>query len=241
MITNDSRVSVNDALKDSYDSYYSEGENEWRELGAKHKVNNIIEMCSSIPHATIIDIGAGEGAVSAEISKREFCSNINCLEISKSGVEVIRKRNLPNVKEAHEFDGYQIQYPDTQFDLAVVSHVLEHVEHERLFLYEVKRVAKYIFIEVPLEDTLRLPANYVPSRVGHINFYNYMTIRHLLQSSGLEVIDQRLYDTPLDVHMFTGKVKGIAKFAIRRCVNSVSVRLSARIFTYHCGLLCRSA
>jgi hypothetical protein len=53
----------------------------------------------------------------------------------------------------------------------------------------------FIFIETPLEDTLRLADNHATSRVGLINFYNYMTIRHFLQSSGLEVLNQRLYDT----------------------------------------------
>jgi SAM-dependent methyltransferase len=238
MVANKCFSLINQALQDNYDTYYVDGESEWRKLGAKHKVNNIISMCSSVRHTRILDIGAGEGAVSAELSRREFCSEITCLEISKSGVDVIRNRQLPSIKEAKTFDGYRIPYADNNFDLAIASHVLEHVEHQRLFIYEAMRVAEHLFIEVPLEDTLRLPRNYKPDRVGHLNFYNYKTVRRLLQSCGLEVLDQRLFDTPLDVHTFSGKMKGTIKFIIRRAADTLSHQLSGRLFTYYCGILC---
>ena len=159
-------VSVTKALRDNYDTYYVDGESEWRKLGAKHKVNNIVSMCSSVPHSSVVEIGAGEGSISAELSRREFCSNISCLEISESGVDVIKNRKLPCIIDVRIFDGYNIPYPDNHFELAIASHVLEHVEHQRLFIYEAKRVAKYLFVEVPLEDTFRLPRDYKANKVG---------------------------------------------------------------------------
>lgn len=40
---------------------------------------------------------------------------------------------------------------DGSFDLAIQSHVLEHVEYPRVVSHEAARVADYVFVEVPLE------------------------------------------------------------------------------------------
>lgn len=227
--------------QENYDGYYADGASEWRRLGATHKVDNIILMCSSVSHSDIVDIGAGEGAVSAELLRRQFCSSITCLEISESGVDAIRKRNLPSIKEVLKFDGYRTPYPNEHFDLAILSHVLEHVEHQRMLIYEAKRIAKHLFVEVPLEDTIRLPQDYELDTVGHINFYNYKTARRLLQTCGLEVLDQRLFNVSLDVLTFKAKTAGTGKFLVRSIANALSPSLASRVFTYHCGMLCRSS
>jgi hypothetical protein len=43
---------------------------------------------------------------------------------------------MRNLAEARTYDGYRIPYGDKRFDLAVLSHVVEHLEHPRLLLYE---------------------------------------------------------------------------------------------------------
>ena len=68
-------------------------------------------------------------------------------------MEAIRAKNIPGLFDCKVFDGYTIPYDDNAFDLVVLSHVVEHVEHPRKLLYEAKRVARYVFIEVPLEAT----------------------------------------------------------------------------------------
>ena len=241
MNSSSDRIEVNADLQAAYDSYYEDGTSEWRALGAKYKADNIINMTVGIPHNTVLDIGAGEGAVSAMLLQREFCPEVSCLEISDTGVKAIENRNLSRVVDVRKFDGYSIPYRNKTFDLAIASHVLEHVEHERVFLYEAKRVAKYVFIEVPLEDTFRMPKNYKANKEGHVNFYNFRTIRHLLQSSGFEVLDQRLLPHSLEVHKYSqGRLKGTMHWGVRAVCDKIHRGLTARMFTYHCGILCRS-
>jgi ubiquinone/menaquinone biosynthesis C-methylase UbiE len=250
LLTKGDPVLVNHALKQNYESYYedskfSERERAWRQLGARYKANHVIEICADVPHRNILDIGAGDGAVSAELSSRGFSSDISCVELSTTGVEAIKRRNLSTISDVQAFDGYHIPYPERHFDLAFASHVLEHVEHERLFIYEAMRVSKYLFIEVPLEDTLRKPLDYTPMRaryvdqeVGHINFYNYKTLRHMLQTCGGTVIDQRLLKSPFAFHRFHGRARDYLEFVVRRMFDSVSLSISARLFSHHCGILC---
>lgn len=225
-------------LQENYDRYYSPRDTAWRELCARYKAANIVALCGRIQPATLVDIGAGDGSVSAALATSRFGAEIHCLEISSSAIDAIRLRAIPRVSGVTQFDGYHVDFPDKHFDLGIASHVLEHVEHERAFLSEAGRVCKYLFVEVPLEDTLRLSRDYRPSSIGHINFYSYKTLRRLLQTCGFEVIEQRLFDIPLAVHRFESGWRGVAKFAVRKPFAMISKRLGSKFFTYHCAVLC---
>jgi ubiquinone/menaquinone biosynthesis C-methylase UbiE len=87
------------------------------------------------------------------------------------------------------FDGYHIPFDDNEFDLVILAHVLEHVEFERMLLREIKRVSKYVVIEVPcdyrfgVDKRMKHFLNY-----GHINMYTPSSVRFLVQSEGFEVL-----------------------------------------------------
>ena len=228
------------ALQEKYDGYYS-GESEWRSLGARGKVENIVALCRGISPDNILEVGAGEGSILERLAAIGFGGKYWAAEISDSGVAAIRDRGIENLAEVTKFDGYALPYEDGEFDLCIASHVLEHVEHERLFLREIARVASHVFIEVPLEDTWRLGQDGIHNSIGHINFYNSASVRRLVESSGLEVIEQRLFDVSLPMMTFHNRPLGLVKYVIRRSAFLISATLASKVFTYHCCLLCRKA
>ena len=231
---------VRPTLQQKYDAYYH-GESEWRRLGAKDKAIHVVELCQGISYETILDVGAGEGAVLERLSALGFGKSYCAAEISDSGIATIKARKIENLTEVVKFDGYSLPYEDRKFDLCIASHVLEHVEHERLFLNEVARVARYVFIEVPLEETWRLGQAGIHNEIGHINFYNLASVRRLVESCGLEVIEQKLFDVSLPMMTFHNRPLGLLKFLIRRSVFTMSPRLASLLFTYHgCLLLQKS-
>lgn len=228
---------VSTKLKENYDSYY-DGESKWRALGAIDKVANIVNLCGSLPHDTILDIGSGEGAILKHLSDLNFGKNLYSIEISESGLGMIRRRNIARVRECQLFDGYRIPYPQRHFDLAVLSHVLEHVEHPRMLLYEMSRVAKFAYIEVPLEDTLQLKREFVFDRVGHINFYSWKTIRHLVQSCDLRIISQKVTNPSPRMYQFRSGRTGVLKHGIKELLLRTSPPMARKLFTYHCSIVC---
>jgi len=160
------KITISDHLRTNYQDYYEDGDSEWRRLGAIGKVNNIVSLCGDLPHSSILEIGAGEGSILKRLSELEFGEELYALEISPSGVETIKNKRISRLIECKVFDGYHVPYDSDRFDIAILSHVVEHVEHPRQLLYEASRVAKYVFIEVPLEDTVRLPRDFVFDKVG---------------------------------------------------------------------------
>src|SRR5436305_623650 len=145
--------SVSELLLENYANYYTEDIRQWRRLGAADKAANIIKLCAAVPHERVIEVGCGEGAVMAELLKQGFCREILGLEISPSAVRIAADSGL-NVRL---FDGDSIS---ESADLVILTHVVEHLEHPRKLLYAASSAAPHIFVEVPLEDNLRLPADY---------------------------------------------------------------------------------
>ena len=196
-------ATVTDNVIDAYNDFYTGNELEWRMLGAKSKALNLVEVCKNIKHTKVLEVGAGDGSILHYLNEWDFADELYALEISESGVSVIESRNLSKLKAVSSFDGYTIPYEDDSFDLVVLAHVLEHVEHERILIRELKRVAKYLVIEVPLDYRFG-----VDKRMkhfldyGHINMYTPTLIRFLLQSEGLIVEADKASLTPVETIKF---------------------------------------
>jgi SAM-dependent methyltransferase len=146
---------------------------------------------------------------------------------------------MASLVECRQFDGYDVPYGDGAFDVAILSHVLEHVEHPRLLLNEAARVCRHLFIEVPLEHNRKLPPDFVWDSVGHINYYTAQTIRLLVQSCGHEVIEQRQTNPARRQYQYRLGAKGNVVFALKEIGLHLAPRAAQRMWTYHSSLLVR--
>ena len=234
-------IKTNNELLENYDDYYyDKSETAWRELCARRKAENIINCCKGHVFDRVLEIGAGEGAILQNLSKRNFSKELYALEISNSGVESIVGRNILQMKDVLVFDGYSTNFPDNFFDLVILSHVVEHVEHPRLLLYEANRISKYVFVEVPLEDNWATKENFVFNKVGHLNHYNPTTIRFLLQSSGFDIVKEVVSNPIRKIYVFKQGVVGSIKFFIKEAALFIFSKLSPKIFTYQSSILSKS-
>jgi len=180
---------VSDSVKTAYDEFYQKHDEAWRMLGARYKAQHIIDVCKGHNFKKVLEVGAGDGSILKLLAEKNFAPEYHAVEISESGVEHIKTRDIPNLKSVQIFDGYRLPFEDNSFDLIILSHVLEHVEHERILLRELKRVAEYCVIEVPLDYRPN-----VDKRIkhflayGHINMYTPTSLRYLLKTESFEVV-----------------------------------------------------
>src|SRR5258705_1760919 len=202
-------IGLSERLKENYEEYYVDGDSRWRWLCAVGKAEVTASPCGALPRRSVREIGAGDGCIVRRLSELSFSDAFHALEISASGVASIEGAAIPRLVECKLFDGYHIPYEDQRFDLAILSHVIEHVEHPRQLLYEASRVAKRVFVEVPLEDTLRMPNDFVFDPVGHINFYSRKSIRRLAQSYELRVVREKVTTPAKGAYIYrSGGIKG---------------------------------
>jgi len=182
-------VNTGENLKTAYDSYYENNDETWRMLGAKYKVQHILKVCEGRTFNKVLEVGAGDGVILKLLADMNFAPELHAVELSASGVERIKERNIPAIKSVQEFDGYHLPFEDESMDLIILTHVLEHVEHERLLLRELKRVAKMILIEIPRDYKTGVDARIKHFLAyGHINVYTPTSLRYLLLTEGLEIV-----------------------------------------------------
>jgi SAM-dependent methyltransferase len=232
-------------LVEHYADYYgADALTRWRDLGASDKARNIVSLCSSLfpGRPTVLDIGCGDGAVIGALDRIGFGSSYVGLEISPSGLGVAQRRTYQAPTSFNLYAGTELPVGSGSFDLAVLSHVLEHVEDPRHLIREASRVARYVFVEVPLELNLRVPHDFHWTDVGHINLFSPVVLRHLVQSSGLHVERESVTcSSPAVVRVLHPGWRGTLRWAVKTAVLKVASTVATATFTYNGALVARSA
>ncbi len=241
---------ISESVKTAYDSFYEKDDEGWRMLGAKYKVQHIIDVSKGYSFTNILEVGAGDGSILKLLAESNFAEQYSAVEISESGVERIRSLNIPKLKTVEVFDGYHLPFGDDEFDLVILSHVLEHVEHERMLLRELRRVAKMCLIEVPkdyrfgVDNRLQHFLGY-----GHINMYTPTSLRYLLLTEGFKVEKDltsmitpdvtRFYKfaDPKNKNLFAG-LKITAEYGMKKLLCNLGGKKTAERFASAYTVLC---
>lgn len=229
-------------LNTHYDGAYTEQMKKWRRLGAKDKADNIRSLTGVLQFQSILEVGCGTGSVLAQLSKDKLADQYCGIDMADP--ELHRDENADGI-DLRQYDGTRIPFDNEAFDLVYSTHVVEHVPDPRGFISELTRVAsKYVYIEVPCELNIRVSQKKLQPSVdtGHINLYTPESFLLLLQTSGLQVECIELFDHSLEVLSFpSAPLKGRILKLARRALLRINPILASRVFTYHCGALCRVA
>jgi ubiquinone/menaquinone biosynthesis C-methylase UbiE len=229
-------------LRDFYDGYYNDFVAAKRALAAKQSVDHL-EQLGGQNLGRLLDVGAGDGSVLQQIESRRIAAKLDAVEISSSGIDRVTSRRLSLLNAVQSFDGYKLPFEDKSFDTTIAIHVLEHVEHERLFLNELKRVSNRVFVEVPLEHTFRLQRSIAMGKpFGHINHYTFDRFLNLLDTCGLKPVAARIFANSLAYETFVGgRTVGSVKHVIRSTALKVAPAIAPNIFVYLGAAMCEVA
>jgi ubiquinone/menaquinone biosynthesis C-methylase UbiE len=231
-------VNLGSVPDDLYTAYYGDPHREKkRVITARQTMQHLSELISW-PVESFVDVGAGQGSLVEEIYRADAAKKIVALEISASGIDAINQRALPNVI-IKKFDGYRAPCADKEFELAACVHVLEHVEHERVFLSEIKRISKRAVIEVPLECNTHLRRNIKTMRpFGHLNFYTVGTLTNLLETCGIKVLKLNVTDTTAEYEEHLNPRLGRIKHLIRSSAHKLAPNIATSYLTFFATVLC---
>ena len=213
----------------------------WRAIGARSKAAHVEALCvrANLHPATVVEIGCGDGAVLAELAARGWV--VDGFELSENAARHAKARGVARKVEA--FDGEHVPAGRSEYDLAVLSHVLEHVPDPLPVLTEAARVARWVLVEVPLEDnrSARRPAKRRLSEdAGHLHAFNRADVLRLVKEAGLHPREELTDPLPYDHHaFFGGAMKGGAKWLTRAAMHRLG--LAERLITLHYAVLATRA
>ncbi len=233
-------------IRKLYENYYQKSPREldWYRVNCHDKADNVMHFCSPLEHARIIDIGSGPGEVIRELSRRGFGSSFVAADVGESGLAPLRADPFKGLADVVDFDGIHLPFKDQEFDLAILAHVIEHLDHPRIALAEAARVAKYVYVEIPLEFNLKNrrfsdpSAPYELGSTGHINFFNPKLARMLIKSSGYNLVASGVRHFRREVYTFHRPgISGLARFWIKESIHRIAPEFSTNFLNFHFGMV----
>ena len=179
----------------------------WRQLSARGKADHVISLCegAGVAPRSAVEIGCGDGALLVELGARGLAGSLHGYEVSEEAARIARGRGTPGLDDVEVYDGKTLPAADGSFDVAILSHVLEHVPDPGSLLREAARVARNVVVEVPLERnaSARRPGKREgAAEIGHIQALDRAGVRRLAAAAGLTVAGELLDPLPLEVHAF---------------------------------------
>jgi SAM-dependent methyltransferase len=240
--------------RDFYTAGYSLGDADeaermgrWRALGARSKAGHAVALCAEadLRPETLVEIGCGDGALLAELGGRGLAPVLDGFELSAPAAELARARAIPGVRRIEAYDGERVPAEDDAYDLAVLSHVLEHVEQPLPLLREAARVAPAVLVEVPLEanrSAARPAKRAEAARIGHVQHLDRTAVHRLVSAAGLRIAADLSDPLPVEHHAFfasspAARGRAAAKAGLRRALWRAAPRRAERLFTVHYACL----
>jgi SAM-dependent methyltransferase len=219
----------------------------WRALGARSKAAHARSLCSraGVVPESIVEIGCGAGSLLLELAAVWPSARFDGFELSPPAIEIARGRGIPRVGRLEAYDGAVVPAEVGAYDLAVLSHVLEHVPDPAPLLAEAARVARFVLVEVPLEGNLSAsrPAKRAEAaRIGHLHAFDRAAVRALVAGAGLRTIAELSDPLPRAHHAFfaataAARARSTAKWAARTAIWRIAPIRGERWFTMHYAVL----
>jgi SAM-dependent methyltransferase len=189
----------------------------------------------------VLDYGCGNGVLTYWLWWNGFGEEVIGVDISRTAIENARRNfSRPGLR----FEPLETleRLDSGSFDMAVSSHVLEHIDVPEAALAVMADKAEWLVIEVPLEKCLwpeilaRLrgrPREDNP--VGHVNFWDRAGFKAFLRNHGLLVVREYQYASA-PYSPFNHSVKRGLEIIL---LNLIGMRLYSKLLATHYIVLAR--
>lgn len=145
----------------------------------------------------VLDVGCGAGGFTGLLKKIRPDLDIYGVDISKNAIK-IAKKDFPRI-EFLTGTTYKLPFPDNFFDACIMRQVLEHVEHPKKALREVRRILKpkaILYSATPIEGEKLVinPPKYLCIKYqGHLQRFSIKSLKSLIMKSGFEIDNYYFY------------------------------------------------
>ncbi len=142
----------------------------------------------------------------------------------------------------------RLPFRDDAFGVAVLSHVVEHLDDPVSALREASRIARFVVVEVPTE---RVFSNFIRRKIlgrpypsvagaGHVQFWSPSSITNFLeQEAGLEILNRHLDRIDDDIDSGNGNGGSATLFVKKVLKGALPGSIYSRLLTTHAAFLCR--
>ncbi len=220
----------------------------WRELGARNKAQNIVRVCQEIETASLVEIGCGTGAVLSVLHGMHFAQKYCAIDLSLSAIRFTLQSCPAFAQRAVVGRADALPFPDGAFSVAILSHVIEHLDDPVSALREASRIARFVVVEVPTEKVF---SNFVRTKVffrpyvsiagaGHVQFWSPASIaRFLTDDAGMAILNRHLDLLGEEDDSARQHAPGAKSLVKRTLKSALPASIYSRLLTTHAVFLCR--
>jgi SAM-dependent methyltransferase len=117
---------------------------------------SVDELFAQAAPRTVLDIGCGEGVLTAQWAQRLGTGRIVGIDLEDPKLEAEWTQRQRENLEFRAMPAEKLEFSDNEFELVAATEVLEHVPDPALVLSEMARVsARYLLVSVPHEPLWR--------------------------------------------------------------------------------------
>ena len=179
--------------------------------------------------SSVLDVGCGTGGILRHV--HQSISNGNTalgIDLSIIGIKLANEKSAKNLS----FKALSLEQVEGEFDLVILSHVLEHIADWDNFLEKLSlKVNRYLYINVPLEVNVlsairgrSLLETY--KKYGHVHFFDEDFVISYLEDCGFNVL---VKDYGEEFIVQNSTLRGRLAKLPRKLLGKLSRRIAARL------------
>ncbi|MDI6784541.1 MAG: class I SAM-dependent methyltransferase, partial [bacterium] len=154
-------------------------------------------------HRKMLDIGCATCGLMAEMVNRGW--NTEGIELTPEIIEFDKKLGFEVVQGPVE----QVKYPDAEFGLITITHVIEHLPNPKRTLQEVSRILTpqgKLLIRTPNCESIPqlIAGKEWFSDPDHLFFFGARTLKKILEDTGFRIIGMKNY-VGIDMETYSEK------------------------------------
>lgn len=178
--------------------------------------SKILPKLTKFPKIKILDVGCGVGTMalyfgSLGIKVKGIDISSRAIKIANNAREYLKFKNV-------SFSESVLKKGKGEFDMVMISEVIEHIEDEQKFLENIHSQLKnngLLYLTTPLKENLLYEIGFYKKfdqEVGHLRRYTETSIKKLLENNKFEVLNTRQVEGPLRNLLFVTRLGFLIKF-----------------------------
>lgn len=179
------------------------------EIKVRWKTEQLIKLIPAhLTFNNILEIGCAIGILLNKIAGRLSVRNVFGLDISSENIKVAKELYPASTFFQGTVEDLKIRLLNnlsiTEFDLVILSDIIEHIPDDLKFLSTVKEISSYVVINLPLEKCLknRHRKYGVDDPSGHLRCYDRTMALSLINLAGFEIINSYTTNALKDKDIF---------------------------------------
>lgn len=144
---------------------------------------------------SVVDLGCGNGLVSFLVS--DFSKKVVGIDYNSKAIENAKIKYRKHDVQFYALDAIEfLENNEEKYDVLMLSHILEHIDHPKEFLLQYKQYFDHIYIELPDYDGTILnhfrkdqQMDLIYTDADHVSEFDRHAMKAIFSECGIQILE----------------------------------------------------